>query len=95
MYEAGLSSGLRGSTYFVQAGARKNPGQDPALREKRDLGVAQSCKEAANTLRKNRKALFSLFPLDRTVEHGTPESSASIETQLLLPAMFPVSVSWD
>ena len=93
MYEAGLSPDLRDSTYFVQAGARKNPGQDPAPQEKRDLDVAQSCKEAANTLRKNLKALLLLFPLDRTVERGTPESSVSIGIQLLLLAMFQVSVS--
>ena len=93
MYGAGLCSDPRDSTYFVQAGVRKNPGQDPAPQEKRDLDVAQSCREAASTLRKNLKALFSPFTSDRTVEHGTPESSASIETQLPLPAMFPVIVS--
>ena len=39
------------------------------------------------------KRFSSLFPLDRTVERARPESSASIETPLLLPAMFQVSVS--
>jgi len=67
MCGAGLSPDLRDSTYFVQAGGQKNSGQDPAPQEKRDLDVAQSCKEAANTLRRNLKALFSLFPLDQTV----------------------------
>src|SRR5947207_9903603 len=66
MCGAGLSPDLRDSTYFLQAGARKNPGQDPAPQEKRDLDVAQSCKGVASTLRRNRKALFLLFPLDRT-----------------------------
>ena len=93
MYGAGPWPGLRGSTYFAQAGARKSPGQDPAPQEKRDLDVAQSCKEAASRLRKNWKALFSPFPLDRTVERGTPVSSVSIGIQLLPLAMFPVSVS--
>ena len=90
MYGAGLSDDLRGPTYFVQAGARKNPGQDLALPEKRDLDVGQSCKEAASTLRKNLKALPLPFPLDWTVERGRPESSVSIGIQLLLPAVFPV-----
>ena len=93
MYGACLCPDLRDSTYFVQAGARKNLAQDPAPQEKGDLDVAQSCKEAASRLRKNWKALFSPFPLDRTVERGTPVSSVSIGIQLLPLAMFQVLVS--
>ena len=55
--------------------------------------VAQRHKGVANTLRRNWKALFLLFLLDQTVERAKPESSASFETQLLLPAMFRVSIS--
>ena len=80
MYGAGLSPYLRDSTYFFQADGQKNPGQDPALREKRDPEVAKRCKGVANTLHRNRKALFLLFPLDRTVERAKLESSASAET---------------
>jgi hypothetical protein len=93
MCGAGPSPDLRDLTYFVQADGQKNLGQDPALREKRDPEVAKRCKEVANTLHRNRKALFLLFPLDRTVERARPESNASIETPLLLLAMFQVSVS--
>src|SRR5206468_10582885 len=93
MCGAGLSPYLRESTYFFQADGQKNLGQDPALLEKRDLEVAKRCKEVANTLHRNRKALLLLFPLDRTVERAKPESSASIETPLRPPAMFRVSVS--
>jgi hypothetical protein len=93
MYGAGLSPYLRDSMYFFQADGQKNLGRDPALREKRDPEVAKRCKGVANTLRRNRKALLLLFPLDRTVERARPESSASIETPLRPPAMFQVSVS--
>ena len=93
MYGAGLSSDLRDSAYFFQADGQKNPGRDPALREKHDPEVAKRYKGVANTLRRNRKALFLLFPLDRTVERARPESNASIETPLRPPAMFQVSVS--
>ncbi len=93
MCGAGLSSDLRDSAYFFQADGQKNLGQDPALREKRDPEVAKSYKGVANTLHRNRKALFSLFPLDRTVKRARPESNASIETPLRPPAMFRVSVS--
>ena len=90
MYGAGLSPYLRDSTYFFQADGQKNLEQDPALREKRDPEVAERCKGVANTLHKNRKALFLLFPLDRTVERAKSESSASLETMPLPPAMFRV-----
>ena len=72
---------------------KKTLDEDPALREKRDPEVAERYKGVANTLHRNRKALLLLFLLDRTVERAKPESSASFETQLLLPAMFRVSVS--
>jgi hypothetical protein len=93
MYGAGLSPYLRDSTYFVQEDEQKNLGQDPALREKRDPAVAQNYKGVANTLRRNWKALLLLFQLDQTVERARPGSSASFETQLLLPVVFRVSVS--
>src|SRR5439155_25282711 len=90
---AGLSSDLRDSTCFAQAGGQKNPGQDPAPREKRDPEVAKSYKGVANTLHRNRKAPFELISPTEFVERARPESSASIETPLLLLAMFQVSVS--
>src|SRR5882762_375822 len=90
---AGLSPYLRDSAYFFRADGQKNLGRDPALREKRDPEVAKRCKGVANTLHRNRKALLLLFPLDRTVERAKPESNASIETPLLPPAMFQLSVS--
>src|SRR5437868_15507841 len=93
MYGAGLSPYLRDSTYFFQGDGQKNPGRDPALREKRDPEVAKRCKGVANTLHRNWKALLFLFPLHRTVQRGTPESSAPIETPLPPPAMFRVWVS--
>ena len=92
-YGAGLSPDRRDSTYFVQADGQKNLGQDPALRQKRGLDVAQRHKGVANTLHRNWKALFLVFLSDQTVERAKPESSAWFETQLLLPAMFRVSIS--
>jgi hypothetical protein len=93
MYGAGLSPYLRDSTYFFQADGQKNLGRDPALREKRDPEVAKRCKGVANTLRRNRKAPFLLFQLDQRGERSKSESSVSLETPLLLLAMFQVSVS--
>ena len=93
MCGAGPSPDLRDLTCFVQADVQKNLGQDPALREKRDPEVAKKYKGVANTLHRNRKALFLLFPFDQIVGRAKPESSASIETPLRLPAMFRVSVS--
>jgi len=93
MYGAGLSFDLRDSTYFVQADEQKNLGQDPALREEHDPCVAERHKGEANTLRRNWKERFLLFSLDQSVELAKRESSASFETQLLLPAMFRVSIS--
>src|SRR6476620_5361638 len=92
-YGAGLSPDLRDSSYFVQADGQRNLGQDPALRQKRGPDVAQRHKGVANTLHRNWTALFLLFLLDQTFERVKPESSASFETQLLLPAMFRVSIS--
>jgi hypothetical protein len=93
MYGAGLSPDLHDSTYFVQGDGQKNLGQDPALRENRDPDVAETYTGVANTLRTSWKAPFLLFPLDQTVERAKRESSASFEMQLLLLAMFRVSVS--
>jgi len=93
MCGAGPSPDLRDLTCFAQADGQKNLGQDPALPEKHDPEVAEKHKGVANTLRKNRKALFLLFPFDQIVGRAKPESSASIETPLRPPAMFQVSVS--
>ena len=93
MYGAGLSPYLRDSTYFFQADGQKNLGRDPALQEKRDPEVAKRYKGVANTLRRNRKALLLLFPLDRTLGRARPEFNASLETPLRPVAMFRVSVS--
>jgi len=93
MYEAGLSPYLHDSTCFFPADVQKNPGRDPALREKRDPEVAERYKGAANTLHRDRKALLLLFPFDQIVGRSKRESSASFEKKHLLPAMFRVSVS--
>src|SRR6266446_9842414 len=58
MCGAGLSSDLRDSTCFAQAGGQKNLAQDPALRETRVRDGAKRYKGVANTLHRNRKALF-------------------------------------
>ena len=81
---------LRDSTYFFQGDGQKNSGQDPALREMRGPEVAETYKEVASTPHRNRKALLLLFLLDRTVQRARSESSASLETTLLPPAMFRV-----
>ena len=93
MYGAGPSPYLRDSTYFFPADGQKNSGEDPALREMRGPEVVETYKEVASTPHRNRKALLLLFLLDRTVQRARSESSASLETQLLPPAMFRVSVS--
>jgi hypothetical protein len=93
MCGAGLSLYLRDSTYFFQADGQKNLGQDPALREKRDPEVAKKCKGVANTLHRNRKALFLLFLLDQTAERAKPESNASFGTAHPLLATFLELVS--
>src|SRR4051794_23207939 len=94
MCAAGLSPDLRGSTCFAQAGGQKSLGQDPALREKRDPEVAKTRKAAASRLRKNSKAPFELISPTEFVERAELKSNASSESQLLLLAMFQVSVSW-
>src|SRR6266446_9940807 len=94
MCGAGLSPGLRDSTYFFPSDGQKNLGQDPALREKHDPEVAKRCKAAASRLRRNSKAPFELISPTEFVERAELKSSASSETQLLLLAMFQVSVSW-
>ena len=93
MYGAGLSPGLRGSTYFLQGDGRKNLGQDPALRETRVRDGAKTRKAAASRLRRNSTVPFATMCPTEFLGHAELKSSASSETQLLLPAMFPVSVS--
>ena len=93
MCGAGLSPGLRDSTSFAQGDGRKNLGQDPALRETRVRDGAKTRKAAASRLRRNSKAPFELISPTEFVERAELKSSASSETQLLLLAMFPVSVS--
>ena len=93
MCGAGLSPYLRDSAYSFQADGQKNSEEDPALREMRGPEVVETYKEVANTLHRNPKALLFLFLFDRTVELARPESSALLETPLLLLAMFQVMVS--
>jgi hypothetical protein len=92
-FERASSIVLVAQTYFVQADGQKNLEQDPALQVTHVRDGAKTRKAAASRLRRNWKALFLLFRLDRTVERAELKSSASFETQLLLPAMFQVSVS--
>jgi hypothetical protein len=55
---------------------------------------AKTRKAAASRLRRNWRGLSApIFPTE-FVERAEPGSSASFESQLLLPAMFQVSVSW-
>ena len=75
---------------FFKQMDKKNSGEDPALREMRGPEVVETYKEVASTPHRNRKALLLLFPLDRTVQRARSESSASLETPLLPPAMFRV-----
>ena len=93
MYGAGLSPDLRDSTYFVRADGRKNLERDPALQVTRARDGAKTRKAAASRLRRNSKAPFELISRTEFVERAELKSSASSETQLLLPAMFQVSVS--
>src|SRR6266446_4747919 len=94
MCGAGLSHDLRDSTYFVRADGRKSLEQDPALQATRVRDGAKTHKAAASRLRRNSKAPFGLISPTEFVERAELKSSASSETQLLLPAMFQVSVSW-
>src|SRR4029077_18409055 len=94
MCEDDPSPDLRDSTYFVQANEQKNLGQDPALQVTRVRDGAKTRKAAANRLRRNSKAPFELMSLTEFLGRAGQGSSASFETQLLLPAMFQVSVSW-
>ncbi len=94
MYAAYLSPGRRGSTCFVQADEQKNLEQDPALQVTRVRDGAKTRKAAASRLRRNSKAPFELISPTEFVERAELKSSASFETQLLLPAMFQVSVSY-
>ena len=54
---------------------------------------AEKHKAAASTPRRNSKAPFALMSPTEFLGRAEPKSSASSETQLLLPAMFQVSVS--
>src|SRR5438552_1996875 len=94
MCGAGLSPDLRDLTYFVQADEQKNLAQDPALQVTRDRDGAKTHKAVASTLRRNSKAPFELISPTAFVERAELKSSASFEIQLLLLAMFQVSVSW-
>ena len=93
MYGAGLSSDLRDSTCFAQAGGQKNLAQDPALQVTRVRDGAKTRKAAASRLRRNSKAPFELISPTEFVERAELKSSVSFESQLLLLAMFRVSVS--
>src|SRR5438132_10658240 len=94
MCGAGLSPDLPDLTYFVQADEQKNLEQDPALQVTRVRDGAKTRKAAASRLRRNSKAPFELISPTEFVERAELKSSASFEIQLLLLAMFQVSVSW-
>src|SRR4051812_1312501 len=94
MCEAGPSPDRPDLTCFAQADEQKNLGQDPALQVTRVRGGAKTRKAAASRLRRNSKALSALMSLTEFLSRAGQESSASFETQLLLPATFQVSVSW-
>src|SRR3954452_23986163 len=84
----------RDLTCFVQADEQKNLEQDPALQLTRVRDGAKTRKAAASRLRRNSKAPFEMISPTEFPERAELKSSASFETQLLLPAMFQVSVSW-
>src|SRR5260370_6776895 len=94
MCGAGLSPDGRDSTCFVQADEQKNLEQDLVLQVTRVRDGARTRKAAASRLRRNSKAPFELISPTEFVERAELKSSASFESQLLLPAMFQVSVSW-
>src|SRR5256885_2212221 len=94
MCGAGLSPDRRDLTCFVQADEQKNLGLDPALQVTRVRDGAKTRKAAASRLRRNSKAPFELISPTEFVERAELKSSASFEIQLLLLAMFQVSVSW-
>src|SRR4029077_20327894 len=94
MCEGGPFTDRRDLTCFAQADGRKNLGQGPALQVTRVRDGAKTRKAAASRLRRNSKAPFALISPTEFVERAELKSSASSEIQLLLPAMFQVSVSW-
>src|SRR5438874_8113653 len=94
MCGAGLSPDLRDSTCFAQAGGQKNLEQDPALQVTRVRDGAKTRKAAASTPRKNWTVPSALMSPTEFLGRAGQGSSASSETQLLLPVMFRVSVSW-
>src|SRR6266446_825435 len=94
MYEGGPFPDRRDLTCFVQADEQKNLEQDPAPQVTRVRDGAKTRKAAASRLRRNSKAPFELISPTEFVERAELKSSASFEIQLLLLAMFQVSVSW-
>src|SRR4051794_19510064 len=94
MSEGDLFPDRRDLTCFVQADEQKNLEQDPALQVTRARDGAKTRKAAASRLRRNSKAPFERISPTEFVERAELQSSASSESQLLLPAMFQVSVSW-
>src|SRR6266404_6967463 len=94
MYEGGPFPDRRDLTCFVQADEQKTLERDPALQVTRVRDGAKTRKVAASRLRRNSKAPFELISPTEFVERAELKSSASFESQLLLLAMFQVSVSW-
>src|SRR5436309_14221125 len=94
MCEGGPSPDRRDLTCFVQGDEQKNLEQDPALQVTRVRDGAKTRKAAASRLRRNSKAPSALMSLTEFLGRAELKSSASSESQLLLPAMFQVSVSW-
>src|SRR6266481_3719175 len=94
MCGAGLFPDRRDLRCFAQADEQKNLEQDPVLQVTRVRDGAKMRKAAASRLRRNSKAPFALISPTEFVERAELKSSASFEIQLLLLAMFQVSVSW-
>jgi hypothetical protein len=80
--------------YFARAHARKIPERDLALQATHDRDDAQKHKAAANMPRKNWTALSGPMRPTEFPERASRGSNAWCGTERLLPAMFPVSVSW-
>src|SRR6266705_2139132 len=80
--------------YFARAHARKIPVRDLALPMMRDRDGERRYKAAASRLRRNSKAPFAKMCPTEFPERASRASNASFEMQLLLLAMFQVSVSW-
>ena len=95
MCEAGPSGDPPGSMCFARADGRKNPGPGPVHQRRNDRDVEESCKAAANMLRKIQRAPASPRPPNRARRHETPRSNASFETKHRPPAEFPELLSWE